>query len=517
MVNYLYGARVNGIQSHIFQTGKLKEIIGASEQVEAICHDKFEESLGRSFKQDQCILAAAGKVLYIFTDREECERHVYHFPKTISEFAPGVHFSQALIEFEGDLEREHIDVIEERLEIQSHKQNALGLFSNMFAKRSPRTGGPVTKVISTKDGEEYWDEVQEAKNQESSPKENANASERLFRKILKGDFEKYESHFSTDIQELLENRELGWIAVLHADGNSLGKKIQGCLKKLPTGKVQGFLQEFSSLLEEATTRASNIAFFQEIEPVFSKELKENPYNSIPFRPVILGGDDLTMILRGNLAFDYAQAYLRAFEIQTRIQLGGLASHFGLEKELGEGLSACAGIAYIKFNYPFHYGVDLSESLCKYAKGVSKKLNPDSPSSSLAFYKVQSSFTEDFNHIIEKELTAGTKSNPIRFNYGPYFLDPHPGYSTTKNLKRWSEKLAQPESPNTNLREWLSMLSINDENATNLMRRIRTLYPSSKKGLKLENPFPRTEKVLIGGKEIPVRYTHVFDAMSLSSI
>lgn len=34
---YLYGAEVQGIQGFIFQTNKLREIVGASELVEEIC------------------------------------------------------------------------------------------------------------------------------------------------------------------------------------------------------------------------------------------------------------------------------------------------------------------------------------------------------------------------------------------------------------------------------------------------------------------------------------------------
>ena len=38
---YLYGAAVQGIQGFIFQTNKLREIVGASELVEEICTDMF--------------------------------------------------------------------------------------------------------------------------------------------------------------------------------------------------------------------------------------------------------------------------------------------------------------------------------------------------------------------------------------------------------------------------------------------------------------------------------------------
>ena len=45
MSQYLYGASVQGIQDFIFQTNKLKEIVGASELVESICTDFFKKQV----------------------------------------------------------------------------------------------------------------------------------------------------------------------------------------------------------------------------------------------------------------------------------------------------------------------------------------------------------------------------------------------------------------------------------------------------------------------------------------
>ena len=51
MSKYLYGASVQGIQSFIFQTNKLKEIIGASELVEEICTSMFAEQINKTYKE----------------------------------------------------------------------------------------------------------------------------------------------------------------------------------------------------------------------------------------------------------------------------------------------------------------------------------------------------------------------------------------------------------------------------------------------------------------------------------
>jgi anaerobic ribonucleoside-triphosphate reductase len=51
MAKFLYGAAVQGIQVFIFQTNKLREIVGASELVKEICESLFEETVGGKYRE----------------------------------------------------------------------------------------------------------------------------------------------------------------------------------------------------------------------------------------------------------------------------------------------------------------------------------------------------------------------------------------------------------------------------------------------------------------------------------
>ena len=88
MEKYLYGASVQGIQSFIFETNKLKEIVGASEIVEEICTSHFTEQLKinhLSFKSEKLIVGAAGNIKYQFDESDKIESiksFVKTFPKT---------------------------------------------------------------------------------------------------------------------------------------------------------------------------------------------------------------------------------------------------------------------------------------------------------------------------------------------------------------------------------------------------------------------------------------------------
>ena len=87
MSKFLYGAAVQGIQSFIFQTNTLREIIGASELVEEICTKMFAEQLGISItelnKDKNAIINAAGNIKYIFDNEDKCNEVFREFPKRV--------------------------------------------------------------------------------------------------------------------------------------------------------------------------------------------------------------------------------------------------------------------------------------------------------------------------------------------------------------------------------------------------------------------------------------------------
>ena len=157
MTQYLYGAAVQGIQSFIFQTNKLREIVGASELVEEICTAKFYEMLTNQknvdaktaqealIKDNNAILHAAGNIIYIFDDEIKCKKLVEKAPKTIQEFAPGITFSQAVVKMEGKFEKFEDAVIQlhKLLKTQRNKLMRSQTLGLMGIKRSPQTGLPL--------------------------------------------------------------------------------------------------------------------------------------------------------------------------------------------------------------------------------------------------------------------------------------------------------------------------------------------------------------------------------------
>lgn len=501
---YLYGAAVQGIQGFIFQTSKLTEIVGASELVEQICTTKFWEVAGIEEDDENIILNAAGNIKYIFESKEKCEAFVRVFPKDVMEMAPGITISQAVVDIQKEKENAY-QILENRLRVQRNKSisitHAVGL---MVTETARRTGGVGVDYGNGKDKGKVVDNGQFLK-----AKASEKANKKLLRKIV-GEQGNLIEKFPYDIGDISAKEEnKSWVAVIHADGNNLGQLIIDMTRGISQEASFLAIKNFSKILNDTTEKAAKNAFEKVIT---SKVIEDSKKGKIPFRPVVLGGDDLTAIIRADLALDYAESFLKAFEALSKNNFKNFAKENNLENNPFEnGLTACAGIAYIKANYPFHYGVTLAETLCKEAKRISKDIDKKQTPSSVMFHKVSASFVEEYEDIIDTELKA---KDLVYFNYGPYFIHSQESFSMISDLKSCIADINRKTAPKAGLRNWLTELNQNPGNAKQLLARLSGL--NKEYSYLLENPFTERE-VKEKGKIAKGKFTPIYDIIALSGI
>lgn len=474
-VKYLYSASVQGIQNFIFQTNRLKDIVGASELVEQICTTAFGELLGRLSEgrdpnklvkianDDNWIVGAAGKIDYLFCNKQECEQIVRDFPRKVVEMAPGITLSQAVVEiradgtptvdsYSKDIE-EALKELKNRLRAQRNKASRSASLGLIGIKRAPSTGMPGVKA----EGGSLIDEA--------SKKKRASAPTLPLSRKAFGDGI-VERNIAYDIGQMAGRNN--WIALIHADGNGVGRVVE------QVGKNLEEMKKFSACLDSITTAASRHAY-DEVKNLFDwDQNSEQTTDIIPIRPIVLGGDDLTMICRADIAIKYTQCYLEEFEKQSKAQLGALEVGAESKKILESGLTACAGIAFIKLSYPFHYAVDLAEKLCGEAKKKAKDINSDLAPSCLMFHKVRDSFVSDFSDIIERELQPSDK---LSFVNGPYYCEAKDKRETIESLVSKVALLRDSKegrAVKSHLRQWLQLLHENVPAANQMMKRLITM-------------------------------------------
>ena len=205
----------------------------------------------------------------------------------------------------------------------------------------------------------HVDEGTRAKLYEDPSGVRLKTTKKLCEKAFGMSFDDDDDRIAYNIEDITQKND--WIAIIHADGNGLGQVVQ----KVGYDPVK--FKAFSEKLDEATT-ASAISAYKAVKEQF------NDSEVIPIRPIVLGGDDLTLVCRADLALDFVETFIQEFENNTRKMLvhngeSLLANVF--ENETDKRLTACAGIAYIKSSFPFYYGYNLAEALCSQAKKDAK--------------------------------------------------------------------------------------------------------------------------------------------------
>ena len=209
------------------------------------------------------------------------------------------------------------------------------------------------------------------------------------------------------------------LALVHADGNGLGqilRRLDGAARVHPT-RFLPLYTAFSSLVDEVTTAASRAATEEVLLPARERE----GTTCLPARPILLGGDDITLLVRADLALDHVRCFARAFEEASGQALTRLAETHKVEG-LPERLTLGVGLVFLRASQPFHLAIRLAESLTKIAKQAARERNKDAPASSIAFHRVTSTLVDDYDQLVDHTLTHRHGDDTFVDTLGAYFLD-----------------------------------------------------------------------------------------------
>ncbi len=186
---------------------------------------------------------------------------------------------------------------------------------------------------------------------------------------------KYSYDFVYEFDMFGERNESSFIAVIHADGNGMGKRFENIADEHPDPKDNANyviqLRKLSQAVKDKASTALNAAvnlliesrkrgpdgndYFGDIVPVPKKGKQEY----LPFRPIVFGGDDTTFVCEGRLGLALANKFLQSI---AEGELPGAK-----EGQEGFPLYARAGVAVVKSHYPFSRAYELAEALAKSAK------------------------------------------------------------------------------------------------------------------------------------------------------
>lgn len=206
------------------------------------------------------------------------------------------------------------------------------------------------------------------------PISQVNAAKHMFAPKARERLTNLDGRLAPQINRLLEEEDeteqRSWLGIVHADGNGLGKIFLNFEQYIGDDKSDrnyiNTYREFSLALDECT----EAAFRQALE-VFPAESRDSQATAVPVVPLILGGDDLTVVCDGHYALEFTRVFLQEFERQTEHHesITSIArAAFGVGR-----LSACAGVAIVKRHFPFSVAYSLAAELIRSAKQVKHQL------------------------------------------------------------------------------------------------------------------------------------------------
>lgn len=365
---FLYQTAVKGIQSWIIGSGRLREIAGGSEIVDRLAELSRSQAMRLGLDASK-IQAAAGRATIRFERRDQLEAFAQWWPMAVATRAPGLSVVQAWTEGEdwGSLQRR---MAEAGCRVPQDLPEAGPLMA-----RSGRSGLPAVR----REHDGSVDRGAKARFDAYN-----GGRDRLASQLLPDERDR---SFVKEVEDFPP----GYLAVVHADANGVGRRFRD-------GKVSD-PQAFSDALSQATENAARSAL--------SEILRSG--DRVLARPIVLGGDDFSILVPAQQSLAFARKFLHTFEAETESRSAAL----------GSKISACAGVAIVKPGWPFSAAHALAEDLCKSAKRAFRLNNE----SGLAFRRVTTALIEDGDELMaaqDPEAKPGLERRVLSCN--PYRLD-----------------------------------------------------------------------------------------------
>lgn len=420
---------VGGIQKYISSTGKLKEMIGASGIIHSLGDSLFKEMINGYECRDEPgegsnwyvpVQSNAGIVSLVLPEPDKARAFLNRFSAAVLERYPGLPFYGAYAQFPWEtsayFNARH--EVEDRINRQRSLNPVPEGMPDLPVARVARLDGLPAVAL---DGEYISLPSQCRRNPALLDKARA----RLRRYVNAP--ENVTPRWADDLEELLPDPS-SRVALVRMDGNSLGKlfdeRIKG-VKDQPLAKGMAAVRELSETVDNITTGAFTEAVTRILDIMLQyPNPGDNPLNPVmPLRPLIVGGDDISVIIRADLSLLFIDIFTEAFE--------------RISKDNGERLTMGVGMVAMNRSWPFTRAFELADTLLENAKKAT--LNMAERQGSLDFISLTEEVEPDIDLIRQRIFTAKDKS---RLTAKPLLLAPgalaaflNRGYAVNHHLSR----------------------------------------------------------------------------------
>ncbi len=405
------------IQNYLFSGGKLKDISNASERLDLLWSSVLQKVEAIVGKPNQIIRKAGGAFYALYNEQQQAQRFQNLWTLLLPQYLPNIHCVCVITEDEDDFA-----AFEKGLQKLQTQRNQLPItlpLANPLMRLTPRTGQPAIeqeKIGKDKQGE-WLDAATRTKRHNTRATTQTLTSKFTNAKNIE---------WPKDLEEQFKPDHLHGsnVAYVHIDGNGMGSILNQIKQKRCIQTFFKFSEELQDICIKSAQNATETILIPNTRLGLEPKSKSK-VNWMPARPLVLGGDDITLIIRADLALAFTQAFITKFENNSEECLKNISNFTKDPTALPTKLTACAGIAFVKINHPAREAYQLAESLCKYAKKQAKKnqqtTSPPIIPSAIAFHRLTSSLAEDYEqNILPQELTVDwTQNTKLQLTLGAY--------------------------------------------------------------------------------------------------
>ena len=386
---------VKGKQDFIFRTNKLQEIVGASwlirdifkdylltvakgydgtegiysymdqydESAEAFSTALFEDRIKNKNYIGEVVYEGGGNFIVLFRDESTFKDITYLFTKKIMKEIGTLSVLGTCIEINdfNDYERDRRELYRKHRINEAQESNISMWACLPIVQVDRKTSQPLVDYDFNELGinDDIKRKILKKGVKGKLTKDSIAKLVKFYSETKK--IEEEEEHKLTDLEknyyrkneELLDNivTEKGidsQLAVVYIDGNNMGAKVQDATKGVKT------YEDSVSILREFSLRTQKIY----VEDGVKHALKDMDGDKKVFRIVVSAGDEINFIVNAHDAFKCARNYLNYL------------------KNVGNGASACAGIAVFHSHAPYADVYRIAEEACESGKKKMKeaKLN-----------------------------------------------------------------------------------------------------------------------------------------------
>lgn len=450
MVKYLSLYDLTGIQSYIFGSNLLQENLGGSFLVKHALETWLPETAREAGAEFQW--SGGGNGMVTSVSPEQARKVATLLSARLHEQAPGLHVACA-----------HDGWDETPGGFQSTRRKLEAKLNHFKAGRWPEAAfdgaGVTAPCRSTGEPAVTWEDDRWQGAAATARLDHADQAQNDIQKIfgLEGYTDtKGKLHplvWTKQIDKLGRSRgEQSMIGVIHFDGNGMGQRFRDT-SPLPE------LCELSTAVKEAGEHTLCDALdwvLKSLPGITDRDRSgfplhpesdnaiENPRLCFPVRPIVYGGDDITLVCDGRIALDLTAELLRAWRNHT-CNLPRGAAH------------ACAGVALVRAHYPFYRAYRLAEQLCKNAKRYLRNQNVEASALDWEFIA-----GAGFTTLKQRRDKLYTASSGEQLHARPYYVVGDPRATTPYRHWDWFRNvlvnaLQEQETTHTRFKELASIL------------------------------------------------------------